>query len=207
MERGFEDCTECHGSGEVRHAPEMDYDSIERWSADFPDAAVTAYTVEIVACPVCAERRKQMKAAEGRRPNWPEIKSPQDLADWLNRAMVEGLRFSVPAAEWRRLCKPYASPFAALIGRTPRDDLMSNLIGSGWGGWSVRFDEYHGGLIIERCPTGDKRTYADPDRRHLYKEINGDLVHWDHIRVAEAIGAVAQMIQATNISYDRPLGE
>lgn len=193
MERGFRDCSECHGEGIVRrHAwAEMPARSVMDMAGNEESISVRT---EVVACPECEAKRARIKAVEGRMPDKEARKDIPSLAHWLNANMVEGARFYISDFDWSRLAAPYSTPFGRLLGESAMDRLMSNLIGSGWGGWHVEFDQVNGGLHIERRKIGDKRTHADYDRRHLYKKIDGELVHWDCINSAQAVADIASMI-------------
>jgi hypothetical protein len=155
---------------------------------------VSIVRTEIVACPECEERRAKMKAAEGRRPDWPALKDVRDLAWWLEANLLEGMRFNVPEREWRRLAAPYSSSVALLLGASAHETLMENLVGSSWGAWIVERDVVTGNILIQRHPTGDKRTSVSSDRRHLFKKVDGEYIHWDVINSAEAVADIGRML-------------
>lgn len=55
--------------------------------------------------------------------------------------------------------------------RTPRERLLSNLMGSAYGGFTVderRSAGYGYIYVICRHACGEKRVYVDPDREHLF---------------------------------------
>lgn len=193
-ERGFRDCKECHGEGIVRRHAWAETPELTDLDMSASAQNITAQT-EIVPCPECETKRARIKAVEGRMPDMEACADIPSLAHWLNANMVEGARFYISESDWSRLCAPYTSVFAALFGEKPLDRLMSNLIGSGWGAWTIEHDWTNGGMHIERHPTGNKRTYVDADRRHLYREINGELLHIETIAdTSHAVADIARMI-------------
>lgn len=197
-ERGFRDCDECHGEGVVNRLAHDFEPPLEVSDIPVNEQAIWVRT-EIVSCPECEKRRAAMKAADGRRPSPEERKDIPSLGQWLSANMAIGSRFYIDDYDWAKLCAPYNTPFGALMGEGPIDRLMGNLIGSSYGGWKVESD-WRGGLHIERCKTGDKRTYASPDRRHLYTNIGGELVHKDNIYSARAVAEIARLV----LSVERP---
>mgnify|MGYP006921375033 CR=1 FL=1 len=195
FERGFRDCGECHGEGIVRRHAYEEMPELTPMDMAANEQSISCRT-EIVACPECAAKRARLKAVEGRMPSKEERQDIPSLAHWLNANMEEGSRFFISDFDWSRLSAPYNTPFGRLLGESAYDRLMSNLIGSGWGAWVAEIDPINGGVRIERHKPGNKRTYTDYDRRHLYKKIDGELVHWDCIKSAEAVADIARMISA-----------
>lgn len=173
-----------------RHVPEF-----EELPASFEgnEQNMTVRT-EIVPCPDCEKRRARMKAAEGRSPAYEDTRDIPSLAGWLNANMLEGSRFQIGESIWSRLCAPYYTDIGRFLGHDPMDRLMSNLIGSAWGAWRVDRDPFNGHLTIERHKPGNKRTYADPDRRDLYEQVNGELVHRGLLGDARAVAEIARML-------------
>lgn len=52
---------------------------------------------------------------------------------------------------------------------------LSSKIGSAWGCWKVNQNLESGYYIVSRHHEGTKRVYVDPDRAHLFTEVNGTL--------------------------------
>lgn len=192
-ERGFKDCKECHGEGIVRRMipPPAEQRHVARISIN---AAEMTVQTEVVACPACEKRRTAIALFEERTAGGAPTESARDLADWLNATMPEGARLMLSDYVWQKLNRPYGSDFAHFLGRNAYDDLMGNLVGSAWGGWTVERDPIRGHVTISRHPCGDKRTYIDQDRAHLFRKVNGELVHVHNIWSAEAVAAIARMI-------------
>ena len=192
-ERGFHDCEDCRGEGVVRrYLPSAEIPELTDLDRGGNEQTIVVKT-EVVACPGCDNRRVAIKAANGRRPKPEERKDVVSLAWWLNANMVEGSRFYIDDYDWSRLCRPYGG-MGRMFSERAEDRLMSNLIGSGWGAWTVKPDYVNGGIHIERHKPGNKRVYADADRRHRYKRVDGELVHWDCINSAEAVAAIARYL-------------
>lgn len=61
------------------------------------------------------------------------------------------------------------------IYNTHIEAFLSSKVGSAWGCWTCRMDIISGNYIVSRNKEGNKRVYCDPDRRHLFKEVNGYL--------------------------------
>ena len=192
-ERGFHDCKECRGEGIVRR---MIPPTPEQRNASRIPRNVAEMTVqqEIITCPACEKRRAAITRFEEEAAGGAPTESIRDLADWLNATMPEGARLMLSDYVWRKLSRPYGSDFARFLGRAAETDLMSNLVGSAWGGWTVERDPIQGHITIARHPCGDKRTYIDPDRAHLFRKVGGELVHVQNIWSAEAVADIARMI-------------
>jgi hypothetical protein len=192
FERGFRDCDECHGEGIVRRMipPSMECDV-----SDIPSNLVEMVVqTEIVACPACEKRRAAITKFERVAAGAAFGDSIHDLAHWLNDNMPVGARFRMASSAWEKLARPYSSDIALFLDRTAYDTLMGNLVGSGWGGWTVERDAVTGNVDIARHACGDKRTYIDRDRAHLFRRVNGELVHVHNIWSAEAVADIARMI-------------
>lgn len=56
---------------------------------------------------------------------------------------------------------------------TPKERLLSNLMGSAWGCYTVEEGVYGDqvGYVIARHEESGKRVYVDPDRRHLFTQL------------------------------------
>jgi hypothetical protein len=64
-----------------------------------------------------------------------------------------------------------------------KDSFLSKMIGSAYGSFTVK-ETISGGdgkfypcVIISRNEESSKRVYVDPDRRHLYDEIDGEFIY------------------------------
>lgn len=101
--------------------------------------------------------------------------NPQSIKDMIFRecmAMKVGQRYHI---EGRAFRDAYRCGWPTIYN-TPEEAFLSSMPGSAYGTFTVKRaepvrDEY----IIERHEEGDKRVYVDPDRRHLFKEVDGFL--------------------------------
>lgn len=195
FERGFPDCKECRGEGIARrmlHQPIPECPISDSPIGDIKDIAVS---FEVIACPACEARRKRIADFERRAPGvaWGDVTDVRDLAYWLQANMPVGARIVIPEPVWSRLAKPYGSDIARFIGADAFETLMENLMGSSWGAWIVR-REISGGLSVERREPGDRRTHVSADRRHLFVQVGGELIHRDVFRALNAVGDIARVI-------------
>lgn len=54
---------------------------------------------------------------------------------------------------------------------TSEDRFLSQMVGSGWGCWRVRYNWHNDTFTISRHEEGKKRVYVDPDRRYMFKRM------------------------------------
>ena len=67
------------------------------------------------------------------------------------------------------------------IYQTTRQAFLSSMIGSAWGKWTVWFDQVNMEYVrVCKHETTNKRVYVDPDREHLFDNINGELIFKNH---------------------------
>ena len=73
--------------------------------------------------------------------------------------------------------KAYACGWPSIYN-SHEEAFLSNRMGSGWGEWFCEVAPQTGDYRVRKRKGGERRTYVDPDRAHLFrKDAEGFLVH------------------------------